>query len=377
MRKIFAIAGLGLVITAISCSKSSDSTPGGGVVTPPPAPKTAAIKLSKDTIENNGFESVTISVFDSLGNDITATSIISINNVQQKSNIFYPTTTGSYLISAKSSAQNIPDKNLIVVTPAPSPYIQKVLVEDVTGMWCGYCPRVAFEGEDYIKTHPECIMVAEHCDDNGGASADTYSYQYISKLNSAFGVTGFPTAVINRTGSTRDVSGTVLPKATGTWAALGMSITSDTSTAGTISGKVKVKFNVTSAIPMNISIMLVESKLYGNQENYYDDSTAQPYYGTNPIANFEYKNVLRKVLSTNVFDGDTLSTSAIVKNNVYEVPFSFTTAGRTSFGGSFTAIPSNCSIIAFVTYNKANTLSKKGVINVQYANAGTTIDFIQ
>lgn len=377
MRNILAISTLSLMALATACSKSNsgtDNNNNNGGNTPPPVIKPLSIKLSRDTIENNGFESVKISVLDTTGADITSTSIISVDSVQQTGNVFFPSASKIYKITASSGKQVSSVKKLVVFNTSPSPFIQKVLVEDFTGAWCGYCPRIANQIDAYTPTHSECIALGIH--DSQGIN-DPYSYQYVGSLEQAYKITGFPSAVINRSVTYSDLPPAAIQGQTGTWAAAGISITSDTSAAGTISGNILVKFNVTSDIPMNISVMLVENKLLANQTNYYNDATKNPYYGPNPIANFEYKNVLRKIYSSNLTDGDAIPATAIVTGNTYTMPYSFTTTGKISSGSSYTVNRANCKIIALVSFGKSNAVGKSGVINVQDVTVGTTKDFLQ
>lgn len=177
---------------------------------------------------------------------------------------------------------------------------------------------------------------------------------------------GYPTAILNRSSkwseSTADLTAQL-----NKWAPLGLAIeSSDNGTS--VTGKVKVKFNVTTDQPMKIVVALVENGLVANQTNYYSPSGgASPYLygGANPIVGFVHNNVLRRA-ATDIF-GDAIPTTSQVKNGVYELPFSIPLAGSTS-SGSYTAVGANSAIVAYVLDGSA---SKKGTYNVQYAPVGT------
>ncbi len=71
---------------------------------------------------------------------------------------------------------------------------RKVVIEEATGLWCGYCPQ-AIVGMDYVaETYPDdFIGIAVHQGDalNNGA--------YYGGMFDAYGNFGFPSAWINRT----------------------------------------------------------------------------------------------------------------------------------------------------------------------------------
>ena len=65
------------------------------------------------------------------------------------------------------------------------------MVEDYTGTWCGWCPRVSYAIELLEKETNDAVIVAAH-------QGDPMQFSQISALMSAFNVNSFPTAIINR-----------------------------------------------------------------------------------------------------------------------------------------------------------------------------------
>lgn len=75
-----------------------------------------------------------------------------------------------------------------------SKYQHRVLIEDVTGSWCQWCPRVSYSIEQVVKHETlgdKIIPVAVHYGDKMQISAG-------NTLNTFFKVSGYPFALVNR-----------------------------------------------------------------------------------------------------------------------------------------------------------------------------------
>lgn len=325
--------------------------------------------FSKDTIEYNDFDTCGFTVYDNTGTNVTSSSRIFVNSTALTGFSYTAASLANVSVFALNGAKTSKTKTLYVKTATPSPFSRKLLVEDCTGTWCGFCPRVANALDNYTASKPNCIVITMH---GGQGSSDPYQFQYISNFMSTIGAGGtYPTAYINRYkkwDETTNILNTELAK----WAPLGLAIESSTS-GSNITGKVKIKYNVTTSKAMKVVVALVENGLIYNQTNYYSPSggySPSLYGGANPIVGFVHNGVMRKT-STDLY-GDAIPTAQQVKNNIYELPFSFTTSGTLANGGSYNANAGNCSIVAFVM---DATTAKKGVYNVQRADVGTTKNF--
>jgi len=366
MKKVLflSMACMGFVSFFSSCKKSGTTDPNG-------SGDSLHVTLSASTIELNNFDYVKITVTDKSGNDITSTCNLLLNNNTAISSKYVPTMIGTFNIKATKGTSPSEVKSLTVTSKSASPFTKKILVEDCTGAWCGYCPRVAYALEQYKPTHPNCISLAVH---GGSSGTDPYKFLYYPTFNSHFAVAGYPTAIINRKSEWSEDPAELDAALLG-WAPLGLAINSTVSGTN-ITGSVKVKFNVTTEKSMKLVIALVENELVYPQTNYYSaqyGATPYLYGGVSPVTDFVHNGVLRKT-STDLF-GDAIPVTAQTKNGVYELPFTIPVTGTVYGGVSYTAVPTKCAIIAFVVDGSAGTTTNAGAYNVQYAAVGSTKDF--
>jgi hypothetical protein len=364
MKKIvlFSFAIIGLMSTFVSCKKTTngDTQTGNG--------DSMYITLSRSTVELNNFDYVAITVKDKKGNDLTSGCSFLLNNSTAINSKYIPSALGSFSITARKSGYTSNSATLNVVSKSASPFTQKILLEDCTGAWCGYCPRVAFDLEEYKATHPNCISLAVH----GGSGTDPMKFQYYSNFNAHFNIAGYPTAILNRRSEWSE-DPAELDVALQGWAPLGLAISSSVN-GSSVSGTVKVKFNVNTYKSMKVVIALVENGYVYPQTNYYSPQygvTPYLYGGVSPVNDFVHNGILRRT-STDLF-GDVIPVDYETKDNVYEVPFTMSLSGNTS-GGTYNAIADNCAIIAFVV-DGSTGLNNAGAYNVQYAAVGTTKNF--
>ncbi len=336
----------------ISCGKK-DTVP--EVVTPTnPIVEKPIITFSKNFIVADGFEESIITVKDVNGNDISANCFITANGTALSNTTFSTEQSGIYSIVAKLGTVS----SLAVALNATAPtqrHTRKVLAEDYTGAWCGYCPRVGKSLEDLKTANPNLIPVAIH---NG----DALAFSLESQMRSKYGVSGFPTAIINRNFAWNEVNSQITNELN-KWAPVGLAI--ESTVAGTsVNGKVKTQFNVSSTkIPVVIAIMLIEDGKVLAQTSYYNTTVGSPFFGLgNPITNYVQNQVLRNA-STNIF-GDAIPQTAVVKDNIHETTFSFNAAGFTI---------ANCKIVAAVSY--ADGQARTGLLNAQVVQAGQTKNF--
>lgn len=338
----------------VSCSKKDTS---GGVDNPPPPPPPAAgltVSFDKSQINADGWEEATYTVKDQNNIDVTAACTITVDNSNYTAATFRTTNPGNYQFKATRSGVTSPATTLKAVDPGPSPFSQKILLEDYTGTWCGHCPRVGINLANYVSNgHPNAIIVANH-----GPSNDPYTFANHNLLGNSFNVTGYPTVWVDRSFEWNEENSQLNTEFTNRRAPLGLAF--ETSINGSnINVKTKVKFGVTTGVNLKLVVYLVEDGKVYPQTNY-------GYFGLpNPINDYVHDGILRNN-STDLF-GDNIPAASQVNGSIYEKTF---TINASSYDIS------KCRIVAFVVQGPNNqNRPERAVLNVQAVKAGQNKDF--
>lgn len=355
MRKLNSFLLL-LVLTATfflnSCSKGGSS--GGGTTPPPPPPaNTLKVTLDKTQISADNWETVTATVTDQNNNDVTTSSQIYLGNVLMSGNSFWTNSPGTYQIKATRSSVSSPEVSFTATNPGPSPFTQKIVVEDYTGTWCGHCPRVGIKLEDYVVTHPNCIVIANH-----GPSNDPYTFSNHATLANSFSVTGYPSAMVDRDFKWSENTVQLDQQFTNRRAPVGLAF--QTSISGnTVNVTAKVKFDVTTAVNLKLVAYLLEDGKVYPQVNY-------NYFGLpNPIPGYVHNGILRRT-GTDLF-GDNIPTASQTKGTTYEKTLAFDATGLDI---------SKCRVVAFVVQgSNSQGRKEKAILNAQVVKAGLNKDF--
>jgi Outer membrane protein Omp28 len=356
MRKLNSFHLLVVVATAFilnSCSKGGSS--GGGTTPPPPPPpaNTLKVTLDKTQISADNWETVTFTVTDQNNNNVTSSSQIYLGNVLMNSNSFWTNAPGTYQVKATRSSVTSPEVSFTATNAGPSPFTQKIVVEDYTGTWCGHCPRVGIKLEDYVVTHPNCIVIANH-----GPSNDPYTFSSHAALANSFSVTGYPSAMVDRDFKWNESNSQLDQQFTNRRAPVGLGF--QTSIVGnTINVTAKVKFDVTTAVNLKLVTYLLEDGKVYPQVNY-------NYYGLpNPIPGYVHNGILRRT-GTDLF-GDNIPTASQTKGTTYEKTLSFDATGLDI---------SKCRVVAFVVQgSNSQGRKEKVILNAQVVKAGLNKDF--
>lgn len=304
------------------------------------------INLSSSGVEIN--EEIEFTVVDNYNNDVTTESTFFVEGEAISGNIFNSATSGPHEVYAVYTSLNgdlqSATSNFVVYR-----FTQKVLVEDYTGTWCQYCPRLAYQLDQAEQQNSSVIGVAIH---NG----DPMVYEYEAQMRAEYGITGFPSGRINRTiiwnesldqifSYTEDNQG------------LGLAIKS-TLTGSNVSVDVKIGYDVATS-GNKLVVYLLEDGLIYPQSNFYNTDSNSPWFQMgNPIQDFLHNNVLRKSF-TDIF-GDAIPDG---------VAFGEHTANYNLTVPSSVQDNSKLEIVAFV-------LNTFGIaVNVQHAPLGVDQDF--
>lgn len=287
------------------------------------------------------------------GTNLSSLSTFYVNGTQITGDTFTPTTAGMlnvYATHTPSGGSLLTASTIQVSAFTPINFNKRVLIEDFTGTWCQYCPRVAYAIDQVNAQTTDATIVAIH------RGNDPYNFSGASALESQIGLVGYPTAMLNRTTEWAFPEPSNIDQAvnltTGANPKIGVALTT-TTTGNTSSVQVKVKFG-TNFSNLKLVVYALEDNLIYNQTN----STTY-YGGGNPLVGFEHDHVVRAVLTSSILG------EAITGNTNYNDEFS----------KSFTyTIPStvNASNVHFVAVvlNSSNT-----ALNSRSAGANATQSF--
>tara|TARA_A100000164_G_C21864601_1_gene751895 strand:- start:121 stop:1152 length:1032 start_codon:yes stop_codon:yes gene_type:complete len=224
-------------------------------------------------------------VFDQNENDVSNISIFYVDGSEILGNHIIHDEIGSYTVFAEylinGQLYNTEEISYNVVNP-----INKVLIEDFTGTWCGYCPPVKQAIEHARELYADKIsVVATH-------QNDQFALPQEQELTGALGPFGLPESRINRTTEwVEPYDLNLLDDHIDVQNSLAISIESHIENS---SLNVSVRFVSSSPlIDHKLVVYVTKNGLIADQSNYlnYDDTSY--FYGMgNPIEDYIHNDVL-------------------------------------------------------------------------------------
>ena len=293
-------------------------------------------------------ETIIFSVFDGEGNNVSSSTDFYVDDVKIVSNTHTFNSIGAFNVYARYG-ELISETIIVEIMPTPITFKQNVVVEDFTGTWCGWCPRVSEAVRLLKQETSDAIVVAIH---NG----DQMQFSREGTIRAAFNVTGFPTALVNRQERWASPQPSNVSQVT---SKIGRKAYASLAMESTVSGdvldlKVKVIMGY-SYKSMKLAVYMLEDGLVYDQRNF-----TSYYGGADPIRDFVHDDVLRRSL-TDVF-GDDIPQDQVGHNKTFTRDFQY-------------AIPpsydkNKVKLVAFVT-----TGSERDIINVRQSKLGESQDF--
>ena len=292
---------------------------------------------------------ISFEMIDIDGNNITSSTSFIVNNQLINGNTISYDNIGTHEVYADYSidSQNYStdSKGFNVVEP-----INKVIVEDYTGTWCGYCPPVANAIYELKEVYDNIISVGIH-------NNDELTIDQESDLRSELGISGFPSARLNRT---------ILWLDPYQFSEVNSLLSEENNVAISINSTIEnVELGVGLRIVSNVELVnhklviyLVESNLIYDQANYFNYVEDSYFYNLgNPIENYSHQDVLRKSI-TNI-SGNILE----VIQPLTDYKFNFNVELNPDF------VVENLAIVAIVVDSNNNA------INSQYGEVNSFQDF--
>ncbi len=293
---------------------------------------------------------------DNDGNEIDVTNasevVISGSETYNTGNIVIPGVIGDVEAYATFDEFTSDPKTVSVADNGNTPgsFTKKALIEDFTGTWCGWCPRVSQGIELCLDASDNVVPIGVHI-------GDFMENSYGSQIANSFGVNSFPTAYINRSAEWAYPENSnvnqVTSQATGT-TQNGIAINS------AIKGR-DLSFIVSAGFGQNVNgarvvVFLLENGISANQANY-----TNFYGGVDPIPNFIHDHVLRYSFTSVM--GDAVPAGQAAAGNSYRLKYDY------ELPTNVIGDPTQVEIVAMILDSNGD------LINVNVTKAGEWTDF--
>jgi len=317
----------------------------------------AGIYVITDSSSNTVGEEITISVKTSgtQAQDVTAASDIFVNGELLSSPVFTTENPGTFAITARYDSFES-DTLEVEFTELPEINFKKrVLVEDYTGTWCGWCPRVSYGMKLLSEQSDAAVFVAIHRAPSG--TQDPYTYDDADDLEILINTPGYPKGFLNRLTQwnfpePENVS-QAIALTQGSNPKLGLKMASSIANNQidlTVSALFAQDFE-----DLKLVVYLLENGLVYPQVNY-----TSYYNGENPIDNYIHNYTLRKTLTNIIGDAinnvDTRDESEFIRTFTLSVPENVTDVNQVDF-------------VAFLTDSEGH------VINARKSTLGEIQDY--
>lgn len=302
-KRIPKIALLLFLALSFSCSKTEENVP----LTTPTAEITVDKLVRQASLRN---QEIPFKIINEAGEDVTALATFYVDGEPVSGSVFSSATIGEFEVYGVYMEDGVEittnTESFSVIIPK-----RKVVVEDYTGTWCGFCPRVAGAITDLHEETDDITVVAIH--ETANSFPDPMHFDQVQLLKDAFGVEGFPAARINRVVDwpTPHPNGDITSIA-GLDTNLAVALNSEL-TNSELLVQVNVVYEEGSVQGDKLVVYLLEDHIIHDQINYYNEDTTSPFYNLgDPIPSFEHNEVLRASL-TSVLGNTIPSTEALIE----------------------------------------------------------------
>ncbi|MDO4728087.1 MAG: Omp28-related outer membrane protein [Bacteroidota bacterium] len=352
MKNLLKILSMTLIFSIINIScggnENTDDIAGQTTITD--------IILSSDNYnlllntDPNAQDSFTFTVRSNQGDDITEFCAFYLDGELLDSNVFTPSALGSHQVTARYAAIESTPITINVVEVYVQNYKHKVLVEDFTGTWCGWCTRIIYALEVIESQTHDVVAAAIH-------NVDEFEIPERTVLEQHLQVNNYPYATINRNTvwtppqneNINQPLNSLQPSSP-----IGIKISSNLgSNSGTVSFSLNFKEDINQSLSFGVYIL--ENGLVSYQKNY----ISELYNGVTPhIDNFVHNHVLRGVYGNII--SNPLNQSAVADNeiSVNNLAVNYTSENI-----------DNLYVVVFI-------MSENGeVLNTQIAKANTSNDY--
>ncbi|MFD2432475.1 Omp28-related outer membrane protein [Mesonia maritima] len=288
-----------------------------------------------------------------------------VNNNPISGNEFSNEESGIYSVKATYQGNTSTPTDFEIFTPK-----RKVALEDYTGTWCGWCPRVLLLIEEVEDVTENIVPIAIHNEDKM-----VFSTEQEVNWREAFEIgISLPKLRANRTDNISVIQDSQIPSAVDYITSMAGSETNNTIAIDTKLSRDKLKVNVKllSEEGLNsshkLAIYLYQDGLIYDQHNYYNTVEGSRWFGEgDPIENFTHNHVLEASLTENLLGDNIESISAYQTWNRTLPTVDLSSYADTANGNTFD--PKRFGVAVFLV-DENNT-----AINAQSVKAGENVDF--
>jgi hypothetical protein len=289
------------------------------------------------------------------GEDVTEEADILINGETILGNSFSAEAVGFYEVYARYQNFSSSTVDIEYHDGSQINFKKRALIEDYTGTWCGWCPRVSYAMKLVVNQSDAVELVAIHRAPSG--TQDPFNYEDAGPLEALINTAGYPKGFINRLNKwntpEQDNTGQALDFTQGINPKLGLKMSSELQ-GNNLNLTVEVQF-AKDFENSKLVVYVLENGLVYPQVNY-----TSFYGGFNPISDYEHNYTLRTTL-TNIL-GDEVPTSETRTGSFYERNFNFEVP-------EIIEDVSQVDFVAFMVDEEGN------VINVRKASLGEHQEF--
>jgi len=348
--KTLKIAQIIAVFTAIfftACSSSEEEGGDGGTGTDVTI-TSLVVSADAATVVAGEIINLTATAMMSNGSEVdkTAESTFYVNGMPLASNKYIGSVVGDILVKAAAGSLMSEEITIQGIQAATlTAFSKKAVIEDYTGTWCGYCPRVSYAISLVEEQSDKVFAIAAHIGDD---MQNSYSVQ----LENNFDVPGYPTAYVNRVSTWNYPEPNNVSQAT--------SIAQGTTTAGLAINSVLTNTTLEVVVSTSLTetinstklvVFVLEDGIVASQANY------TSHYVGDPVDDFVHNHVLRYA-ATNVL-GNITDGGAGTHHTAFKINLPSTIQDATNTG-----------IVAMLV-----DTTGKIVYNAQYAAVNVDKDF--
>ena len=292
------------------------------------------ISLTADASVKVIGEAVTFTVKSSSNEDLTAEAEFYVDGEKIEGNTFTSDIVGNFEVTAKYNS--VTSEALLINFHDGSGinFRKRMLMEDYTGVWCGWCPRVAHAIELVHAQSEDAIAVAIHGPGTNpnDTGYDPYTYD-ASELEQTLSAQGYPKGFLNRTIQWKFPEPNNVAQAIaltqGENPKLGVAM-APAIAEGKITLDVDVMFGKDFTNNLKLVVYVLENGLIYDQHNY-----TSYYDGVDILVGYEHNHVLRACLTSIMGDaidaGQTKIGETYSKSFTVDVPANIANTTKIEF----------------------------------------------